>query len=145
MIMFDLKGEINDLVTVSPPRKHLCTKIFFVRFFFFCCCINVIDFHTVVRLLFLQLKVQSNLFRHEAYKSSKIITLNLKPCLEVQTSLAVVFCVFPHAILKRHRDLFVFSSFAFFTRLEIRFFLSSAVRSAPCWCQIADGNVSLCP
>ena len=45
-------------------------------------------------------EVQSNLFRHEAYKSSKmILTLNLKPCLEVQMRLAAVFCVFPHAIL----------------------------------------------
>jgi len=80
------EGRVQRLWYCSPPRKHLCTKIVFFFFFF----LHIISFHTVVRLHFLQLRSTSNL-------SKMIFALRwfflTYPCLEVQMSLAAVFCV----------------------------------------------------
>lgn len=105
------EGRDQWLWHCSPTRKHLSTKIIFFKKK------NIISFHTVVRLLFLQLRSTIKPLKREAYKVSKMIFLNLALFGSPDESGCSVLCsLMP---FKHHRRLFVFNSLAFFTRLEM--------------------------
>jgi len=114
------EGRVQWLWYCSPPRKHLCTKIVFFFFFFF---FKHNFFPYSCEVAFLTAQKYNQTFETwglQGFKDdlcSEMIFLNLALFGSPDESGCGVMCsLMP---FKCRRRLFVFSSLAFFTRLEM--------------------------
>lgn len=129
----DLEGELNNIGTVPHWGNVIASSLF--------------GSYSVLLLLF---NIKFDLFPNScevSYSSQVQSNLwNMRP-IRVQSCFGrpdvwLLCSVFPHPISVSQRQLVLSILASLFVLGNL---LSSAVRSAPCSCQISNGNMYLCP